>query len=139
MDERRNIQRGRTLLGGKIIFNAGRSVIDCRVRNLTHDGACLDVESQMGITTEFELEITGEEQRRSCKMAWQSDHRLGVSFAPSQAAPQHERKMTRRSRKAPTICCAPRCRPAHPRALHGDAGRRAYADLLRHHRSGAAG
>jgi diguanylate cyclase (GGDEF)-like protein len=90
MDERRTMQRGRTLLGGKIIFNAGRSAIDCRVRNLTHDGACLDVESQMGIPTEFELEITGEEQRRSCKMAWQSDHRLGVSFAPSQAAPQHE-------------------------------------------------
>jgi diguanylate cyclase (GGDEF)-like protein len=90
MDERRTGQRGRTLLGGKIIFNAGRSAIDCRVRNLSHDGACLDVESPVGIPTEFELAIAGDEQRHACKMAWQSDHRLGVSFAQRQAGPQPE-------------------------------------------------
>jgi PAS domain-containing protein len=90
MDERRNIQRGRTLLGGKIIFNAGRSAIDCRVRNLSHDGACLDVESPVGIPTESDLAIAGDEQRHACKMMWQSDHRLGVSFAQRPAAPQHE-------------------------------------------------
>src|ERR1043165_519975 len=35
MDERRAIQRSRTLLGGKIVFNGGRSAFDCKVRNLT--------------------------------------------------------------------------------------------------------
>lgn len=90
MDERRTGQRGRTLLGGKIIFNAGRSAIDCRVRNLSHDGACLDVESQVGIPTEFELEIAGDERRRACKMIWQSDRRLGVSFVEAQPSLQPE-------------------------------------------------
>ena len=90
MNERRVMQRGRTLLGGKIIFNAGRSAIDCRVRNLSHEGACLDVESQIGIPTEFDLAIADDEHPRACRMIWQSDHRMGVSFEQRQRASQHQ-------------------------------------------------
>jgi diguanylate cyclase (GGDEF)-like protein len=80
MDERRAVQRGRTLLGGKIIFNAGRSAIDCKVRNLSNDGACLEVESQAGIPVQFQLLVTDDKEPRACKLAWQSEHRMGVSF-----------------------------------------------------------
>ena len=50
-----------------------------------HTGVC-----ETGIPTEFDLVIAGDELRHACKMIWQSDHRLGVSFAQRQAAPQHE-------------------------------------------------
>jgi diguanylate cyclase (GGDEF)-like protein len=80
MDERRSVQRGRTFLGGKIIFNAGRSAIDCKVRNLSNDGACLEVESQSGIPVQFQLLVTDDKEPRACTLAWQSEHRLGVSF-----------------------------------------------------------
>jgi len=80
MDERRTTQRGRTLLGGKIVFNSGRSAIDCRVRNLTDDGACLEVESQAGIPSQFQLVVSGSKAPHHCKLVWQSDHRMGVAF-----------------------------------------------------------
>ncbi len=87
MDERRAVQRGRTLLGGKIIFNAGRSAIDCKVRNLSNDGACLEVESQTGIPVQFQLLVADEKEPRTCKLAWQSEHRMGVSFEHRLHAP----------------------------------------------------
>jgi PAS domain-containing protein len=92
MDERRATQRGRTLLGGKIVFNGGRSAFDCRVRNLTDDGACLEVESQTGIPTQFQLVVSGSKEPHHCKLAWQSEHRIGVAFEHTHApahAPVH--------------------------------------------------
>lgn len=90
MDERRAIQRGRTLLGGQIIFNAGRSAIDCKVRNLSNDGACLEVESPAGIPVQFQLLVADDKEPRACKLAWQSDHRMGVSFEHRQSASLEE-------------------------------------------------
>jgi diguanylate cyclase (GGDEF)-like protein len=88
MDERRANQRGRTLLGGKIVFNGGRSTIDCQVRNLSDEGACLEVVSQAGIPTQFQLALAGDREPRDCKLIWQSDRRMGVSFARLPDAPQ---------------------------------------------------
>src|SRR5215203_3795636 len=90
MNDRRAMQRGRTLLGGKIIFNAGRSAIDCKVRNLSDDGACLEVESQAGIPVQFQLVVSGGKEPHDCKLAWQSDHRMGVSFDRKLAEPEDD-------------------------------------------------
>ena len=70
MEERRAIRRGRTLLGGKIVFNGGRSAIDCKVRNLADDGACLEVVSPAGIPAECQLVMSGREPH-DCRLAWQ--------------------------------------------------------------------
>jgi len=78
--ERRAKQRGRTLLGGKIVFNGGRSAIDCVIRNISEDGACAQVESPVGIPEQVLLTITGESEVRSCVVAWQSANRLGLTF-----------------------------------------------------------
>ena len=78
--ERRATQRGRTLLGGKVIFNGGRSAIDCIVRNMSEDGVCVQVESPVGIPDQVLLTITGESEPRNCAVAWQSSNRLGLTF-----------------------------------------------------------
>ena len=52
--------RLRTLRAGKILFNNKRSVIDCMVRNVSTDGACLMVASVVGIPSGFDLLIEGE-------------------------------------------------------------------------------
>ena len=44
MDEKRKLPRHRTLKAGSITFNRA-SGIDCRVRNLSAAGACLEVAS----------------------------------------------------------------------------------------------
>jgi diguanylate cyclase (GGDEF)-like protein len=74
------------LRSGKILLNDKKSLIDCTVRNLSRDGACLQVESPVGIPASFDLMIEGEEASRSCRLMWQSDHRMGVAFGPSQSA-----------------------------------------------------
>jgi hypothetical protein len=49
MEERRKKPRHRSLKAGKIVFNRQRSVVDCTIRNLSDDGACLVVASPVGL------------------------------------------------------------------------------------------
>jgi hypothetical protein len=66
------------------IIYAGRDLppIMCTVADISDGGAGLTVASTNGVPDVFELEIKGEQARRSCKVAWKSHpHRLGVSFA----------------------------------------------------------
>ena len=81
MQERRHSQRARTLRAGKILFNTKRSVIDCMVRNISTDGACLLLPSVVGIPSAFDLLIEGEAASRSCKMIWHAQNRIGIEFS----------------------------------------------------------
>ena len=76
--EQRSTQRRTTLKGGKIVFNGGRSTIDCTVRNISETGAALDVQSPLGIPTEFTL-VT-ETDSRPCRVVWRKEKRIGVRF-----------------------------------------------------------
>ncbi len=84
MNERRKYQRSRAVRGGRILLSDKRSVIDCAVQDLSGDGACLQVESVVGIPAVFGLAIDGTESIRACRLIWQSDDRLGVAFDRSQ-------------------------------------------------------
>jgi hypothetical protein len=79
MEERRKVQRLRTLKGGTITFNHAGG-IDCRVRNLSPAGACLEVASQVGIPGEFVLVIEHDHLRQPCQVIWRTATRLGVEF-----------------------------------------------------------
>jgi diguanylate cyclase (GGDEF)-like protein len=66
------------------LFNGGRSSIDCTVRNLSDNGACLQVPSPLGIPEHFELDTsTGHYE---CDLKWQTADRVGVSFMPSETS-----------------------------------------------------
>ena len=77
--DNRQSQRRSTLKGGRIVFNAGRSTIDCTVRNLSSRGAKLQVTSVIGIPDTFDLLLEGH-ARQPCRVAWRSLKELGVSF-----------------------------------------------------------
>ncbi len=79
MDERRKVQRLRALKGGTIAFNRAAG-IDCRVRNMSPVGACLEVASQIGIPDEFVLIVSQDKVNRPCRVIWRSDMRMGVAF-----------------------------------------------------------
>jgi PilZ domain len=85
MEERRSSHRSRTYRGGKILFNDRRSVLDCTIRNLSPEGACLQVESLVGVPAAFDLLVDGDQAPRPCRLVWQSDHRAGVEFALRQS------------------------------------------------------
>jgi PilZ domain len=66
---------------GRIVFNHRRSVLDCTVRNLSSTGACLDVQSTVGVPDVFELIIEPDGISRPCRIAWRSERRTGVHFS----------------------------------------------------------
>ncbi len=71
--------RHRVLKGGSISFNRAAG-IDCRVRNISDSGACLEVESPLGIPDDFTLVIDKDGIQRVCHVAWRSARRIGVTF-----------------------------------------------------------
>jgi hypothetical protein len=77
MDERRKIPRRRILKSGKILL--GRREVQCTVRNLSAIGACLVVQTTIGIPANFEFVMPGQESK-SCKVMWRDDTRLGIHF-----------------------------------------------------------
>lgn len=79
MDEKRKLQRHRTLKAGHIAFNRA-GTIDCRVRNLSPAGACLEVASQLGIPDRFELLVDADHMHQPCHVIWRTATRMGVAF-----------------------------------------------------------
>ena len=79
MDEHRKVTRHRTLKAGNIRFNRAGS-IDCRVRNLSPAGACLEVQSQTGIPDDFVLVVDIDHLKQPCHVIWRTATRIGVEF-----------------------------------------------------------
>src|ERR1019366_8866611 len=79
MQERRQVPRHRTLKAGSIAFNRDCGV-DCRVRNLSPAGACLEVASQIGIPDAFVLVVEIDHVKAPCHVIWRTATRLGVAF-----------------------------------------------------------
>lgn len=80
--ENRSEIRRRTLKSARIVFNAGRSTIDCKVRNLSSQGARLEVVSVVGIPNTFDLRLTGD-GLQACRVIWRTLKELGVEFVPT--------------------------------------------------------
>ena len=72
--DRRHELRTRTLKSARILLNHHQSVIDCVVRNLSPTGACLKVETTLGIPDRFDKSI------RPGRLAWYKENQLGVEF-----------------------------------------------------------
>jgi diguanylate cyclase (GGDEF)-like protein len=71
----------RVLKAGQIVFNAGRSTIDCTVRGLCESAARLDVVSTADVPQAFKLAIAGDGFSRACKVTAKDNRRLEVAFA----------------------------------------------------------
>jgi hypothetical protein len=82
MTEKRNAPRQRLLKGGRIAFNNGRSTFDCIVRNLSEQGARLQVASVVGIPDNFDL-LMPDAPKRACQVVWRKTKEMGVAFLPS--------------------------------------------------------
>jgi len=60
-------------------------VLDCTVRNLSAEGACLQVASAFGIPPSFALRVDHEPVRH-CTLVWQAGNRIGVAFDSATAS-----------------------------------------------------
>ena len=77
---RNETRRRRALKRARITFKGRWATIDCTVRNLSNRGACLNVESSIGIPNSFDL-VLDHAPVRSCRVTWRKATQIGVEFA----------------------------------------------------------
>jgi hypothetical protein len=78
MIENRAAPRHKVLKRGSLTFSGGS--IDCTVRNLSSNGAGLDVVSPIGLPPTFTLVIEADHFSRRCHPVWKTEKRIGVAF-----------------------------------------------------------
>lgn len=78
-EDHRQALRRLTLKGARIVFNGGRSTVDCTVRNLSPRGAKLQLASVVGIPDTFDLLLDGS-SRQPCRVVWRRLKELGIAF-----------------------------------------------------------
>jgi hypothetical protein len=78
---RRREHRYRCFKTARIVFNAGFTVFDCTVRNVSRGGALLEMETLLGIPKRFELALQYGETPRPVEVRWRTDRQMGIEFA----------------------------------------------------------
>ena len=78
--ERRNTQRTRVVKGGKLVSRQHASTVDCTVRNISIQGACLELVTTVSMPEELELSFDAFRTIRRCRVKWRTAKELGVAF-----------------------------------------------------------
>jgi hypothetical protein len=78
MDEKR--KHPRTEINEPAYVSSGGSVMSCVVRNISVEGAAIDVENPAFVPPHFRLVMAKDSSVRECSIAWIQKNRIGVSF-----------------------------------------------------------
>jgi hypothetical protein len=78
--ERRRRTRSRTVLGARAVFNERFSTMDCRVRDISPDGARLRFGGPPLVPRWFELLLIERGERRRVERIWTAGQDMGVAF-----------------------------------------------------------
>jgi hypothetical protein len=70
----------RTELNEPAYVSAGGSVMRCMVRNISPDGAAIDVDNPSFVPAQFRLVIARDSSTHDCRMIWIREKRIGVAF-----------------------------------------------------------
>jgi hypothetical protein len=92
MEERR--KHPRTEIDEPAYVSSGGSVMSCRVRNLSAEGAAIEVENPAFVPQQFRLVMANHSSVHECRIAWIQRNRIGVTFAavPQGARHPHDEK-----------------------------------------------
>jgi hypothetical protein len=78
--ELRGAPRRRTYKAARLAFGGGRAVITCLVRNLSKTGACISLDSPVGIPDSIHLVFDSGEPSRMSRVIWRNAKLMGVAF-----------------------------------------------------------
>ena len=87
MEEKR--KHPRTEINEPAYVSSGGSVMSCTVRNISAEGAAIDVENPAFVPPHFRLVMASDSTVHECRIAWIQKNRIGVTFA---AAPQGQQQ-----------------------------------------------
>lgn len=79
MEEKRKHQR--TEINEPGYVSAGGSVMRCMVRNISPEGAAIDVENPAFVPAQFRLVIASDSSTHECRVIWIREKRIGLAFA----------------------------------------------------------
>ncbi|WP_159011665.1 PilZ domain-containing protein [Bradyrhizobium sp. S69] len=65
--------------------SSGGSVMSCVVRNISPEGAAIDIENPAFVPDRFRLVVARDSSVHECRIAWIQQKRIGITFV---AAPQ---------------------------------------------------
>ena len=71
----------RTEIDEPAYVSSGGSVMHCTVRNISLEGAAIDVENPAFVPLRFRLVMANGALVRECEIAWIQQKRIGVTFA----------------------------------------------------------
>ena len=83
MEEKRKYAR--TEINEPAYVSSGGSVMSCVVRNISPEGAAIDIENPEFVPQHFRLVMAKDASVRECEVAWIQQKRIGIAFV---AAPQ---------------------------------------------------
>jgi PilZ domain len=78
MEEKRKHQR--TEINEPAYVSSAGSVMSCMVRNISPDGAAIDVENPAFVPQQFRLVMAKDSSIRECKVIWIQQKRIGLAF-----------------------------------------------------------
>jgi len=78
MDERR--RHPRVEIDEPALISAGGAVQSCVVRNISAEGAAIDVENPAFVPARFRLVMANGATVHDCSVAWIRKNRIGVAF-----------------------------------------------------------
>jgi hypothetical protein len=85
MEERR--KHPRTEIDEPAYVSSGGSVMSCRVRNISAEGAAIDVENPAFVPQYFLLVMASDSSVHECRITWIQQKRIGVTFAAMPKGP----------------------------------------------------
>ena len=78
MEERRKHQR--TEINEPGLVSVGGSVMSCVVRNISTEGAAIEVENPAFVPARFRLVMDNGASVHECSVAWIQEKRIGLTF-----------------------------------------------------------
>ena len=78
MEERRKHQRTEINQPGYV--SSGGSVMSCMVRNISPEGAAIDVDNPAFVPERFRLVLAKDGSVYPCRVAWIQKNRIGLTF-----------------------------------------------------------
>ncbi len=79
-EEKRSSQRMRTLKGARVVLGNNLSTFECKVRNLSATGACIEMPSTLGVPNHFTLKYDDGSPSKVCNVIWRTEKRMGLRF-----------------------------------------------------------
>jgi hypothetical protein len=78
MEEKRKYPR--TEISEPAYVSSGGSVMSCVVRNISAEGAAIDIENPAFVPARFRLVMANDSSVYECKIAWIQQKRIGLTF-----------------------------------------------------------